>query len=68
MTERPDNVIVINGEQITAPEVATLLCALLSFASQFPHPDSLGTDDHGRTMVKLYTRNVNQTIARLTNP
>lgn len=51
-------VIVINGKTLTSAESAVVRIAIESFSTSLQDNDSLGDDEHGRTMVKLYRSNV----------
>jgi len=60
--------IVINGQALSDAEAMTIRVALESFASDMSEPDALGDDTHGRTMVKLYLRAVDDIRQKIFGP
>ena len=55
MTEEP--IIIINGKATTEAQAMTIRCALDSFYSTL-REEGLGDDDHGRSMVNSYCKNI----------
>ena len=49
--------IKINGRQLSEAEAMTMRVALESFAISLAE-DGLGEDSHGKTMVRLYLKNI----------
>lgn len=59
MPRHNEPTIVINGRTLSVGETMSLRVAVSSKISQFVEdPDALGTDDHARTMVKGYLKNL----------
>jgi len=52
-------IIVINGQQLTEAQAATVRVALEGFASDL-HNDGLGDDDHGKAMTKIYQDRISE--------
>ena len=51
--------VAINGHTLTTAESMSLRVAASSLISELTdNPDALGTDDHGRTMVEGYLKNL----------
>jgi hypothetical protein len=59
MAEHKEPEIIIDGQRLTEGEAMSVRCAIARMIGDFhDQPDALGTDDHGRTMVKLYLQNL----------
>lgn len=54
MLKEPE--IIINGHPLTAAEAMAVRVSLTSALMGYSDPDALGTDEHGRTMVKHYRK------------
>tara|TARA_R110000737_G_scaffold319536_1_gene330788 strand:+ start:414 stop:734 length:321 start_codon:yes stop_codon:yes gene_type:complete len=52
--------IIVDGRQLANAESMTIRVALNSFISEL-NDNGLGDDDHGKSMVKIYTENA-QTV------
>lgn len=50
----------INGVNLTPAQCSVVWTALQSFSIEMQNPLALGDDEHGRTMVKLYRKRVNE--------
>jgi hypothetical protein len=55
-------VITVNGKSLTQGQAMTIRVALNSFAMDLAE-NGLGDDDHGKTMVKLYTQNASEILS-----
>ncbi|WP_434949799.1 hypothetical protein ACRWQL_00445 (plasmid) [Shewanella sp. HL-SH4] len=51
--------IVINNQVLTEAQSATVRVALESFAQEL-QTDGLGSDEHGKTMTKLYLERISE--------
>jgi len=59
MADHKEPEIIINGRRLSDAEAMAVRVAVSSKVFDYhDNPDALGTDDHGRTMVKLYLQNL----------
>ncbi len=56
--------VTINGKELTQGQVMTLRVACNSFSSDLAE-NSLGDDDHGKTMTKLYKERLKELLIML---
>lgn len=67
MAKEPD--IVVNGRKLSEAEAMAVRVAVSSKIWEFhDNPDALGTDDHGRTMVRLYLQNLRSVESTMVPP
>ncbi len=52
--------ITINGEALNVAQAMAVRVAIESFASSLQEENSLGDDEHGRTMVKGYRQRIDE--------
>lgn len=58
-SQRTEPEIIVNGRKLSEAEAMAVRVAVSSKIWEFhDSPDALGTDDHGRTMVRLYLQNL----------
>lgn len=65
-TQSNEPEIIIDGQRLSEAEAMSVRCAIASMISKYhDNPDALGTDDHGRTMVKHYLRNLRAATSKM---
>lgn len=52
--------ITINGQRLTYAQAMTIRVIVATSLSDFDDPDFLGKDKHGRNMVQLYKKSLNE--------